>query len=256
MPFTIHDMSDLTRLLGQHPEWRAELRRIVLSDELLGLPDSMRQLADRMDQLADRMDQLADRLDQLAERMDQLAERMDQLARRVDQLTERIDRQAEYVEALLASHQRMLDDIGGLKGKMLELEYRDRATAYFGPLLRKGRVIDTSELWDAIEASLTDREVDDAILADLIMRGAVRGRSEPAEVVLVIEVSFVVDRFDVERAHRRAALLRRAGLPAIGVAAGERMTEGAKEAADEGGVVLVEHHVPLLWEEALRGLAA
>lgn len=35
MPFTIEDIQDLIRLLGERPEWRAELRRWVLTDELL-----------------------------------------------------------------------------------------------------------------------------------------------------------------------------------------------------------------------------
>ncbi|RMF83078.1 MAG: hypothetical protein D6736_22150 [Nitrospinota bacterium] len=38
MPFTVEDFRDLLRLLEQHPEWRSELRRWVLSEELLSLP--------------------------------------------------------------------------------------------------------------------------------------------------------------------------------------------------------------------------
>ena len=30
------DLQEVVRLLETHPEWRAELRRIVLTDELLG----------------------------------------------------------------------------------------------------------------------------------------------------------------------------------------------------------------------------
>jgi hypothetical protein len=36
--FTVGDFHDLIRLLEEHPEWRAELRRHVLSDELVELP--------------------------------------------------------------------------------------------------------------------------------------------------------------------------------------------------------------------------
>lgn len=32
---TIQDFGDLVRLLEEHPEWRAELRRLVLPEELL-----------------------------------------------------------------------------------------------------------------------------------------------------------------------------------------------------------------------------
>jgi hypothetical protein len=42
--FTVDDLQDLLRLLEQHPEWRAELRRYVLTEELLELPALVRQL--------------------------------------------------------------------------------------------------------------------------------------------------------------------------------------------------------------------
>jgi hypothetical protein len=38
MAFTVQDFHDLITLVVQHPEWRAELRRLVLTEELLALP--------------------------------------------------------------------------------------------------------------------------------------------------------------------------------------------------------------------------
>ena len=37
---------DLVRLLEQGPEWRTELRRLVLTEELLGLPALVGELAE------------------------------------------------------------------------------------------------------------------------------------------------------------------------------------------------------------------
>ena len=34
MAFTVTDFNDLVKLLSQHPEWQAELRRLMLSGEL------------------------------------------------------------------------------------------------------------------------------------------------------------------------------------------------------------------------------
>ncbi len=121
MAFTVTDFQDLMTLLGQHPEWQAELRRVLVGDQLVAIDARLEALVaaqerteaslealtrrvdalgGRMDQLAERMDQLAERMDQLAERMDQLAERMDQLAERMDQLTERMDQLAERMNQL------------------------------------------------------------------------------------------------------------------------------------------------------------
>jgi hypothetical protein len=45
MALTVREVGDLTRILTRYPEWRAEMRRIVLSDELLSLPQALRELA-------------------------------------------------------------------------------------------------------------------------------------------------------------------------------------------------------------------
>ena len=46
MAFNIEDFQDLIRLLQERPEWRADLRRLVLTDELLALPELVRELAE------------------------------------------------------------------------------------------------------------------------------------------------------------------------------------------------------------------
>ena len=38
MAFTVEDFQQLTQLLDERPEWRAELRRILLADEVLDMP--------------------------------------------------------------------------------------------------------------------------------------------------------------------------------------------------------------------------
>ncbi|HJY82880.1 MAG TPA: hypothetical protein VKK81_17570 [Candidatus Binatia bacterium] len=43
MSFTVEEFRDLIRILEEKPEWRAELRRWVLSDELLSLRKAERR---------------------------------------------------------------------------------------------------------------------------------------------------------------------------------------------------------------------
>lgn len=45
MPFQVEEFRDLIRLLAERPEWRAELRQLVLTDELLTLPELVRAAA-------------------------------------------------------------------------------------------------------------------------------------------------------------------------------------------------------------------
>jgi hypothetical protein len=72
------------------------------------------------------------------------------------------------------------------------------------------------------------------------------------ELWLAVEVSYIVDQNDVMRAAARAALLRKAGLPAIPVAAGKRLTQGASALATESRVVLVQDGSLVGWDDALQ----
>lgn len=44
MPFSVEEFHDLVRLLEERPEWRREIRRLVLTDELLALPAQVAEL--------------------------------------------------------------------------------------------------------------------------------------------------------------------------------------------------------------------
>ncbi len=58
MPFSIEEFRDLIRLLEERPEWRADLRRLVLSDELLALPEVVRELTEAQRRSEERLRQL------------------------------------------------------------------------------------------------------------------------------------------------------------------------------------------------------
>ncbi len=113
MTFTVDDFPSLIRLLGEHPEWRAELRRHVLSEELLELPTIVRQVADQLATLTARVDALADQLGTLTARVDALAVQLGTLTARVDALAEaqarteeRLTRLEEVVERLAEAQAR------------------------------------------------------------------------------------------------------------------------------------------------------
>ena len=52
MAFTADEFHDLVRIVEAHPEWRAELRRLVLTDELLALPEQVGALTREVTALA------------------------------------------------------------------------------------------------------------------------------------------------------------------------------------------------------------
>ena len=242
------DFKDFLQALDEHPEWREELRRSVLTEELLSLPATVQtlakrtdqlaertdQLAERMGQLTERMGQLAERVDQLAERMDQLTERVDQLAERMDQLTERVDQLTVRMDQLAEAQTRMSSDVAWLKGTGLEGRYRDHAGAYFAPILRRVHALTNDELVALVEDAedaglLSDQEARSLLYADLVIRG--RCKETKAEVYLAVEVSWGVGLSDVRRAADRADLLRKAGKTALPVVAGTWIAPDSLEPA-------------------------
>jgi hypothetical protein len=104
------------------------------------------------------------------------------------------------------------DGVRFLKDNILERHYRERGPAYFGRLVRRSRVLMAAEVMDLLESvveqgEMSALEADEVALADLVIRG--RRREEDTEVYLVVEVSWGVGPYDVERAAHRADLLRR-----------------------------------------------
>jgi hypothetical protein len=73
MAFTVRDFADLRRLLGTHPEWRVELRQLVLPDELLTLPASVRELAQAQARTEQRVAELAQAQARTEQRVAELA---------------------------------------------------------------------------------------------------------------------------------------------------------------------------------------
>ncbi|HEX6030153.1 MAG TPA: hypothetical protein VFY90_01900, partial [Tepidiformaceae bacterium] len=65
MAFTVRDYQDLIRLLREHPEWRAELRREILDEEFLQLPELVRQNSSDIQRLTENVDQLVNQMRQV-----------------------------------------------------------------------------------------------------------------------------------------------------------------------------------------------
>ena len=266
MALGIRDFHDLVRILEEHPQWRAELRRLVLSEELLRLPEELASfraeserrfarleealaaLAERVDALTERVDQLAARVDELAqaqrrteERLEALTARVDSLTERLEALTARVDALTQRVDKLAQVQERMLVDLGRLKGRDKEREFREKAPAYFGRHVAGLRVLSPGELSQLLEPALESGllsfdEYEQVLASDLVATGRLRSTGE--EVYLVAEVSWGVGLGDLERALRRAKYLGRLGRRALAAVGGEEVLPGVEEEALAKGVIV------------------
>ena len=163
---------------------------------------------------------------------------------------------AEEQGRLTEGQQRFEVQMGEMRGWFLEERYRTHAPAYFGRFLRQVQPVHIGRLADALRERLQEGELAEVLLADLILTGRLPTPPGPAEIWVVLEVSATVDRGDVERAQRRAAVLRQARYPAVAVAAGTETTAGARQVAGQVGVALLLDGRIDGWQEALDRMLA
>jgi hypothetical protein len=292
MPFTVADFHDLIRLLEEHPDWQTELRRVLFSQDLLDLPRTVQELATAQRRTEESITRLTERMEQgFAEattERHELRQDLTQLTGRVDRLTDRVeqgftdaaedrqrirtdmaqgftdaaeDRQrirtdmAQGFTDAATNRRAMRRDIGQLKGLGQEQFYRDRAAAIFGRLLVQGYDA-TNQVVDRLQEArqtgvISDRDYQEALAADLLWGGQTRDSRQP--IVLVLEASWTVGHIDVDRAARRAAVLRQAGLRALPVAAGQEWPPNMQDDARRSGVAIVQDGTvdQESWEAAL-----
>ncbi len=123
MPFTVEDFHDLLRLLEAHADWSKDLRRAVLTDELLSLPEAVRALAEQETALTAAQ-------------------------RRTD----------EQVAALTQRTDTLSNHMAALRGSDLERRFADRAPSHLSPSgYRRVRVISNADLADLLDASRRHR---------------------------------------------------------------------------------------------------
>ena len=150
---------------------------------------------------------------------------------RLDKAMARLaDAQTEMTTAL----QRLTIRTDSVVGRTLEVQFRDRIASYLGLFMRRCRLVDTAKLVDALESHLDRRELADVIRADAIASGVIDGR--PSHVV--VEVSAAADVDDIQRACRRAGLLRRAGLDAVPIIACEVISPESRAYAKQNEVLV------------------
>jgi hypothetical protein len=231
MPFTVEEFRDLVRLLEERPEWREELRRLVLTPELLALPEQIAELRARSEQ---QFQELIAAQQRTEARVDALAAAQQRTEEEVRELAQALRHLEGQVTLLTQAMQTLTNDVGELNGKSLEADYRTKGPAYFSRVVRRPHVLTADELTTLVEDARDNRvllefEAQEIYEADVIVRG--RRLEDGTAVYLLVEVSWGVGRHDVERAAQRAALLARLGTPVVPVVAGKRITTAAARLA-------------------------
>ena len=217
MAITEIDVEQFLEALRNNAELRERAREIILADDFLALPREVARLSAEVAAFAAETRARFEEIDQRLDRMDQRLDRMDQ----------RLDR--------------LEGDVGNLVGSDFERRYRENLSARLGRRYRRIQLLALGEsgvFEEALEQGmLSPDEWDDAVRIDLVVRATPRGAGAHGEEVLAIELSQTVHSSDVERAHRRAELLRRLWPRVVACVDGDAIESEAKQHAEKLGVL-------------------
>lgn len=158
---TIDDIHDLHRILVEHPEWRSELRNIILTQELLEVPDRLDTLTATVQALADtssallehaeatnrRLDSMETHMDNMESHMGGMETRMGGVETRMDSMESRMDTLQSSMDEVKSDVRELKTDVGTLKTDMGSLTttvdklrgdgLEDRLTSLIPPLLSR-----------------------------------------------------------------------------------------------------------------------
>ena len=157
------------------------------------------------------------RLAELTQAQSQTEVRLGELAAAQTQMQTELAELTKVVRTLVVNADRQATRLDAVLGRTFELQFRDRLTAYLGRLLRRGKLLRNDDVLDSIEQAVNAGDADELLRADAIASGLIDGSA--SHVVVEVSVACGVD--DVDRAERRAGILRKAGLPAVALVACE-----------------------------------
>ncbi len=212
---TIHTSDDILRLLAENPEWKAAVRREILTEELMNLPARFDQFVASTEGFIGEQRQFnsetGERVDRLESDVREIREDVGQLKEDVEQLKEDVGQLKEDVGQLKGDVRTIRDDLGNLKGfrardetiqqadgVAMVLGFRMVRTLSYGDLVSMTTTADTS--------GIADGDVLSFRRADLVIE-ATDAQGETHYIAM--EISYTADARDTRRAVRNASLLSR-----------------------------------------------
>ena len=227
---TVNTIEDIITAMRERPEVRDAIRREVLTEEILSLPEKFTTLTQRGDDLTARLDILTQRVGDLTI---QIAEIVKVQKDHTDKLGILIgDRLERRIATILPP---ALSERLGLRRTQI---------IYHPSLLPSSDSGFTASIEDAADRGvITDEQEMRLKVTDLIIRA--RRKSDGAEVWVAAEASGTIDRSDVARAADSAAGLGAVfGESAFAVVVGHRIRHEDRARAEAQGVTVVIEDEP------------
>ena len=219
---TINSIEDFARILRENPDWVDTIRSLLLSKELLALPETFAKFVEANNR----------RLENLERGQEELRSGQDELRFGQDAIIQRLD-------VLEKGQQRVLNELGALKGSSMFLAARFEIPELVHRMgFRYLRTLSKNDLFHMVMDNNTDDMPTPALRsfreADFIIEVA---DQSGATNYLTAEASFTVDERDVERVVRNAEYITRfTGSPGRPVLIGVRYVNEVASVIDSNEV--------------------
>ena len=240
MTTAMHDIIDFIRIIREQPEWADAARSVLLSRELLELPQRFAEYAATTDQRLERLETtLADFMATTNQRLERLETTLADFMAATNQRLAALESGQDELKAIVTTHGAKLDQhgakldrleagqneirrsIGPLRG-FLALNGGLRATRRIARIMncRQVRLLNDDELHDMLRANdTTDIPLSEQISfenADIVIMAEHRDTGDTHYIA--VETSFTAHADDTRRAIRNAGYLSRfTGQPAHAV---------------------------------------
>ena len=202
----IHTTDDLIRLLEENDEFRQAVRRHVLSDELVQLPERLARFATRMETFVDEQKQFNKEQNQFNKEQNQFNKEQNQFNKEMREFKED---QLQFNEEQRQSNQRMETAIGELRGNVARQVVGAHSKEIAeGMGFQVKRLLARPDLFRLLvrndPGDLTRGERQSFFRADLVLEVT---DPDGSLHYIAIEASYTADKRDTDRALRNAELM-------------------------------------------------
>ncbi len=229
MMTTINDIQDLVKIIEDRPEWRRELQRVLLTEDLRGTPALIAENAKLIGANAKAIDRLETTVAENAKAIGQLETTVAETAKLVAANAKAIDRQEANITRLTEMTGVSSGHIGDMRGIFISLKVVPEAAIIADRMgmsfVRTLEPLDKINIWNEGKvAGLTDgisKGNENSFKdADLIIEAQTNDH-DALRRFIAVEISYTADGRDTERAIRNAEYITKfLGIPTYAAVAG------------------------------------
>ena len=246
---TVNDIQDLVRIIEEHPEWRGELQRVLLTQQLLEVPDRLDKLEATVEVLAETAAALVQHAEATNARLDRIEQSVDALLKHAEATNKRLDSLEFRMDRVEIRLDRVEETTNALRGDVLEWRLTNKipplVSRHFDvrriyPVWSDGFLPENSRIQGfqtTVEEATDNGQISDddetrLRVTDLIIRS--QRKSDGSTLWFAVEASGVIGEEDIVRAKQSSDVLKKIyNQDAMPLVSGYQISDADRGLADE-----------------------